>query len=500
MKHIYSICLVALICNQAFCQHYMDNWYFGDNAALNFSTGVPVYQSSPMTGFEAYATISDSLGNLLFFSNGISLWDKFGNKMPHGDSLEIAQQQDAPYYGSSVTQGVIILPLPGSSGKYYVFYIAKGNDPGDINNLQSLMYSVVDMSLNGGNGDVADGQKNIPVAGCDNYIWEKMTAVKHGNGKDWWLICISGRLVELDPCYLEKFLITQDGISAPQFQPYDTVHVAWDAMETSFSELGQMKFSLSGKKIAITRGSYIDVYDFNRCDGMLSNRLTIDSVNLQNYGLEFSNDETKLYATSGLQTPVKPELNQICLDCNIPIITKLYSHATSYNFAQLQVAPDGKIYTGFAEAGFLGTDARFLSVINYPDSFGVSCDFELASFELGDSGRIRGGLPNFVNYDLGALTGADSCGAIININDLNNSSQVKIFPNPADNYIFLSDKNNNFVACEAVLFYNSTGVLVKKIVQPTGALDVSDLAQGIYVVAVTLITEERYIMKLEILK
>ena len=496
MKHIFSICLVALICNQAFCQHYMDNWYFGVNASLNFSTGTPIYQTSPMKGYEAAGSISDSLGNLLFYTNGESIWDRNGDIMPNGDSLEIARQIGIPYRdGSSVTQGVIILPVPGSSEKYYVFYLTKGYNPGDVYNLLSLMYSMVDMSLNGGNGDVVVGEKNILLPDGGNYIWEKMTAVKHGNGKDWWLVTVSGKTIEMDSCYFEKFLITEDGISIPQFQPYDS----WsDDLPTFIMELGQMKFSLSGTKLALTRGSYVDVYSFDRCEGILFNRLTIDSLNYENYGLEFSPSENKLYVGNIGMPPNKPVLTQICLDCNIIIKTTLYIHSTGFDFGQLQVAPDGKIYTAFAEDGFLEDDARHLSIINFPDSFGTACDFELANFILGDSGFIRAGLPNFVNYDLGALTGADSCGAIININDLNNSSQVKIFPNPADNYIFLSDKNNNSFACEAVLFYNSTGVLVKKIIQPNDALDVSDLAQGIYVVKV-VISRESYIMKLEIL-
>ncbi len=492
MKYIaFMICMVAC-CSHTFSQHYMDNWYFGVKASLNFSTGVPVNQPSPMSGFEACASISDSIGSLLFFSNGISIWDRNGTKMPHGDSLEIAAQQDEPYYGSSVTQGVIILPMPGAPDKYYVFYLARAVD---FYNENTLMYSVVDMSLNSGNGDVIDGMKNIPYEPSGKYLWEKMTAVKHANGKDWWLITISGKTVDDDPSYFEKFLITEAGISDPISQPYD--FWSTDGYD-GWMFHGQMKFSLSGSKLAVTRSSHVDIYSFNRCDGMLTNRLIIDSLPLVSYGLEFSPDEKKLYVSSLGNTPLKPYLTQICLNCNVIIKTTIDMHSTNHEYTQMQIGPDGKIYLGFGEPLFLET--RYISVINYPDSFGLACDFDLASFDLGDSAHLSYGLPNFVNYDLGALTGADSCGAIININDLNNSSQVKIFPNPADNYILISDKNNNSIACETVLFYNSTGVLVKKIVQPTGALDVSNLAQGIYVVAVTLNTGESYITKLEILK
>ena len=494
MKYITFIINMAVIVSHAYSQGFMNNWYFGDYAGLNFSGGSPVYQFSPMRSYEANASVSDSLGNLLFYTNGVTIWDKYHNKMPNGDSLEIAAQFDLPFGGgSSVTQGVIILPMPGSSEKYYVFYLKRAVD---FYNENSLMYSVVDMSLNGGNGDVIDGLKNIPYTPSGNYLWEKMTAVKHANGKDWWLITTSGKTVDADPTYFELFLITADGISGPTFQPYDFWSTeGWDGWVFS----GQMKFSLSGNKLALTRTSQVDIYNFDRCDGTLSNRVIIDSLPIASYGLEFSKDETKLYVSSLGNNALKPYLTQICLNCNGIIKTTLYSDTKQYEFMQLQIGPDDKIYTGFDKTNVEDENERFLSFINYPDSFGLACDFQLAAFELGDSGRIRYGLPNFVNYDLGALTGADSCGAIININDLNNDSQVKIFPNPAVNYIFLADKNNNSVACEAVLFYNSTGVLVKKIIQPNGPLDVSDLAHGIYVVKVVG-KAENYILKLEILK
>ena len=483
----------------AFSQHYMDNWSFGVNAGLNFSTGVPVFQNSPMKSLEATATISDSLGNLLFFTNGISIWDSDGNIMPHGDSLEIAQQLDEPYYGSSVTQGAIIIPAVGYPDEYYVFYLASASTLGGPGPFQ-LMYSVVDMTLHDGKGDIKLPQKNVPVPGGGDKMWEKMTAVKHGNGKDWWLVVIS--LTEsLDSSYFEKFLITEDGISTPQFQAYSIFYFG-GGLETAFSELGQMKFSLSGKKIGVTRGSFIDVFDFDRCDGMFSNHLTIDSVNYENYGLEFSPDETKLYASSTVQSPVKAELIQICLDCNVPIKTLLYTHPTTYNFSQLQIGPDGKIYLGFAEVGFLDDNAHYLSVINYPDSFGLACDFELATFALGDSAHMSYGLPNFVNYDLSALTGPDSCETIIEaIPEIHANDDIIIFPNPATNFIYFADKQRNILDnIESVKFYDVTGRLCKSFSNTVSVIDISEMQPGIYILRIKDSKEKLYLRKLEIIK
>src|SRR5689334_5901046 len=67
---------------------YDANWYFGDSAAIQFAdTGIAVITNSAMHSVEGSASISDSTGNLLFYTNGHRVWNKLNQPMPHGDTL-----------------------------------------------------------------------------------------------------------------------------------------------------------------------------------------------------------------------------------------------------------------------------------------------------------------------------------------------------------------------------------------------------------------------------
>jgi hypothetical protein len=76
---------------------------------------------------------------------------------------------------------------------------------------------------------------------------------------------------------------------------------------------------------------------------------------------------------------------------------------------QMQLAPDDKIYISITDNRYLNSifpfeNSNYLSVINYPDSFGLSAGFEKFKLYLGDSSYVSLGLPNFPNYRLGALS------------------------------------------------------------------------------------------------
>ena len=135
-------------------------WYFGDRAGLDFTTGVPiVLNDGALDTLEGCATISDAMGNLLFYTDGSTIWGSNHIPMPNGAGL---------LGDSSSSQSAIIVPAPDNVDIYYVFTVTFQAYPEGAN------YSVVDMSLNGGLGDVVT--KNValfaPAA-------EKLTAVQH---------------------------------------------------------------------------------------------------------------------------------------------------------------------------------------------------------------------------------------------------------------------------------------------------------------------------------
>ena len=100
---------------------------------------------SPLYTSEGTAAMSDAIGKLRFFTNGVEVYDSTKTIMPNGSGL----MGDV-----STTQSALIVPKPASSNQYYIF-TAGADGAGDFR------YSIVDMTLNLGLGDVIVANKNI---------------------------------------------------------------------------------------------------------------------------------------------------------------------------------------------------------------------------------------------------------------------------------------------------------------------------------------------------
>jgi hypothetical protein len=123
-------------------------WCAGKNVAFDFSSGLPVAESCNITGAEGCATQSDASGQRLYYTDGAQVWDKHHAVMPNGSGL---------LGNSSASQGVVSFPVPGNSGRYYLFTVPAAED-GVVPN--PLRYSIVDPTL-GLYGDVVAGMKNL---------------------------------------------------------------------------------------------------------------------------------------------------------------------------------------------------------------------------------------------------------------------------------------------------------------------------------------------------
>lgn len=92
-----------------------DNWCFGGKAVLNFNSGIRIALTDrELETIEGYATISNSSGNLLFYTNGITVWDKNHNIILNRTGL----QRDP-----SSSQSGIIVPNPSDLNQCYIFCV-----------------------------------------------------------------------------------------------------------------------------------------------------------------------------------------------------------------------------------------------------------------------------------------------------------------------------------------------------------------------------------------
>ncbi len=345
-------------------QIHEDIWYFGENAGLDFRYGAPkAITGSAMITAEGCAVQSSQSGELLFYTNGETIWNR---------NNEIMENSTGLYGYSSATQSCIIIPQPGNERFYYVFTLnTKRNNPNE-----GLYYSIVDMEANYSLGAVTT--KNVLLR---KNIAEKITAVKHKNRTDYWVVGHSWS----GDSYL-SYKVTESGIE-------DVVETQ-TGMEfgTENNKFGQLKASPTGRQIAVAiyDNATIEILDFDPFSGRPANPLTITNPKFKNvYGIEFSPGGTKLYAsllkiyTTIYQFNLLFKTSTAIYNSAIKINTNLYGIAAS-----LQLGPDDKIYAAIA-------DEEAISVISNPDASGLNSNYQHGAIKLnGMTSRL--GLPN--NY------------------------------------------------------------------------------------------------------
>ena len=361
------IILVTLICSyQAKCKKEAYNWYFGTHAGITFlpdGNNPSVLYSSMMETFEGCSTISDSSGNLLFYTNGVTVWNKSHQIMPNGQGL---------YGSNSASQSSLVVPVPGNPNIFCLFTVACEETPS-----AGMCYSIVDMSLQGGLGDITT--KNVQLM---TSATEKITAVKHSNNRDIWILAHEWNN---DAYYIYK--ISPAGLDVnPKI-----IHIGSVITGDPWNKIGYMKVSSNGKKLAIVmyRMGVINIFDFNNTTGDLTNPLILNNNDYYGaYGIEFSPDCSKLY----LSNHGAGKLFQLNLKAgsanDIVNSASLISNNSQYNFGALQLGPDSKIYQSKYMYSYLG-------VINNPDSLGSKCNYLSDGIYLGGN-KCQLGLPQFI--------------------------------------------------------------------------------------------------------
>ena len=342
------------------------NWYFGVQAGITFNSGSPTaLTNGQLITFEGVATMSDQSGNLLFYTNGVTVWNRNHVVMTNGNGL-LGDQ--------SSTQSAVIVQKPGFNNIYYIF--TSDNDVGP----DGIRWSEVDMTQSAGLGSVTVN-KNVSLyaPSC-----EKLCVVRHCNNQDIWLISH-----DWNTNTFRVWSVTASGVGV--IQAWSLAGVTPNGIQQS--SYGQLKASPDGKKLAacyygLSNGGLntIQTYDFNANTGFVTGAQTI-SVETGIYGCEFSPDGRILYG--GCNQGLLLQWN-LCAGtlAQIQATRTVISNAGPF-IGSLQLGPDGKIY--------VARNATFLSVINNPNVAGTGCNYSDLSVSL--AGRIsRMGLPNFASY------------------------------------------------------------------------------------------------------
>ncbi|HEU4470790.1 MAG TPA: PKD domain-containing protein [Flavisolibacter sp.] len=301
--------------------------------------------------------MSDFNGNLLFYCDGKAVYNRLNQIMPNGAGLD----------GGLLNQssGVMIIPFADVSDKYYVFN-SQGRSIAEVAEL-GYTYNIVDMSLNGGLGDVT--AKNIRIGNHNSS--GKIAAAAHSNGVDVWLITRD----RLNNYYSVK--VKCDGID-----PVPSITTIGYNPNNPPSTEGVMKASPDGKLLAVAFIESFELFRINQDDGTLYDRVELDFR--FPFGVEFSPDSRYVYATSEkreqdnqyaevLQFDLSVYDSSSIQNSKVVISSRIGEYAI---LNHMQLGPDGKIYKAVV-------GERWLDVIDKPLLAGTACNFIPRGINLG---------------------------------------------------------------------------------------------------------------------
>ncbi|GIV30656.1 MAG: hypothetical protein KatS3mg029_0007 [Saprospiraceae bacterium] len=392
------------------------NWLFGyqpingphpviGNSKIDFNDFPPAI-SKVTNGTISFdltnASISDSTGNLLFYTNGIVVVNAQHQVMENGDSLNPGEVAwDWYNEGYIVQQGALILPVPSSANKYYLFHSLRERQNDQIPYPYSpyLYMTLIDMNENNGLGTVVF-KNNILLT--DTLALGKLVATKHANGRDWWIL-----VPERDRYSYHRLLLTPDSIYHYGIQP------VYPSEGFGQGAAGFAAFSPDGSKYARhdLRGSpllhFVRLYDFDRCTGLLSNQLHIPLSDTAGVGgIAFSPDSRYMYVSSD-QLVYQFDVTAPDVEATKTIVAVSDGFRDTLpdgslwfpmTFSGAMLGPDGRIYIHSAGS------SRHLHVIEYPNRGGTACEVRQHAIKL-PAWTYRT-IPNVPHYRLGPLDGS----------------------------------------------------------------------------------------------
>jgi len=369
--HWFSIIVIALVFNvcSANGQGEANHW-FTSRFHLDFNHfPVKVSPSEIPNDKNRYVSISDSKGNLLFVTDQEVVYDKDLKPMPNGSTgLDY-------HYGYGNGSTATIIPQPGSS-LYYIFLPAENADLID--------YVIIDLSKNGGLGDVVQTARHLPFS-------THGTAAT-GNCDAFWVVTIQNKTQIGERKHLILgYKIDRFGLDVKP----DTLNIK--EFDTYFG----LRFSPNGKKVVFrsdagNNGSAI--YNIVLCDfDSFTGKLSSPKKLLEFQGFceyEFSPDNSKIYIS--VEDFIHEEfglyqfnLNEEDSDEIEQSKIQLFEGSKELFIDGLALNPVGQILC--RQGSSIGSGKT--GIIKYPNNEGVECGFEINTFTF----YLTGLLPNFVS-------------------------------------------------------------------------------------------------------
>jgi len=335
---------------------------------LKFSATVEQSLSQISTN-EGTSSICDSLGNLLFYTDGVTVWNNQDLVIDGSGSLS----------GSfSSTQSALIVPYPKHEGQYYIFttssaeYIFNGEYSG-------AAYSILDLNLNGGQGQITALNIELIDTTC-----EKITGIETCNG-DYWIIAH-----EFNSSNFLVWKLTEAGLEYPK------ISNAGMPITTRANIIGNLQLSHGGKRLASANRSRIELFNFNQVTGEITDNI-FEEIILNNdtvmpYGVCFSPNDSLLYVTgikSDYSGSVLIQYNANAANSYIFRSSQILIKETNEfkYMGDIELSPNGIIYIA-------ASSKNYLNSINNPNVTGINCNFIEESILLDNGCLCKSGLHN----------------------------------------------------------------------------------------------------------
>lgn len=378
MRRILTLLLFSVLAGRSQAQ-YDKIWMFGNAGMLDFSSAVPSVGGIPNMGgnppsweFQHAGAVCNSSGVLQFWvklhqltSNPGSagypnIFFANGQPMPNSDLMSNVSGDGVP----------LIVPQPGRTDVYYIFYIKKGG----------LYYSIVDMTSNGGQGGVVSTKKNILIGKINELVDQKLSAIPGCHGV--WIACrarTSNRYI--------SYLLDNNGVSKiPAYSEVGLLPLTYYGGSNLIG--GLMKSSVDGRRMAVAavtsypgtsvgaRGG-LELYDIEKCSGRLYNPLVLDTIPY--YGVCFSPDGSKLYATALFERRLyqfdlaQPSTASVIASKTL-VLTNPYgsSQPDKFILGDVKRAINGRLYLS-NNVCFSGSSQEAMHEIQFPNQPGILC-------------------------------------------------------------------------------------------------------------------------------
>jgi len=367
---ILLIYLCSWIPFQSSGQAERNNWYFGALAGVSFNGGglsslndngiLRPIAFGQIQGPDNIAVVNDPAGNLLFYTEGRVFKNRLQQNMPSTPTDEYAFRESQQ----------VVTRNPANPDQYYLFVIIQDGL------MMRLSYTIVDMSLDNGLGDILLESAHTIVL---NNVGQQLTTAQHANGRDIWVIC------QGDGTF-NSFLVSPGGVSSVAIRSATGL----SPVDGNFNNFGALQTSPNNELIA---GVFPDLgkvllFEFDNLTGQLNVIHEDEPVIAQPLpltGVEFSLNSELLYVTHNTEGIRQYDLSDLS---QIPDFITITPQTGGLAFSHLKRGPDGKIYISNRGTSFLGA-------VNEPNTLGLGCDYQRNVFNFSSGAHLLD-LPTFL--------------------------------------------------------------------------------------------------------